>query len=122
MSESETIGAMTEYFSLVADMLSLYLSATTGYLIIAYLVGFKLTRPQLVIVSGLYLSFALIATYLAVGYGFRGIHYAETLRELNAETPVYSTTVVPSTLAAVLLLGVAASLKFMWDVRHVKSD
>jgi hypothetical protein len=39
MSESEILATMTEYFGLVADMLSLYLTATTGYLIVIYLVG-----------------------------------------------------------------------------------
>ena len=73
MTEAELIESMTEYFGLNAEMLSIYLTVTSGYLIVAYLVGGKLTRSQLVIISGLYIMFAAATTYLAIGYGMRGI-------------------------------------------------
>jgi hypothetical protein len=122
MSESDILATMTDYFGLVADMLSLYLTATTGYLIVIYLVGIKLTRSQLAIISGLYLAFALIATYLTIAYGLRGMHYADELRKVNADVPVYSRVSIPTVLAAVLLVGIGACLKFMWDVRHRDTD
>ena len=60
MTEAELIESAGIYYSLVADMLSIYLTATTGFLIVAYLIGDKLTRSQLIIVSGLYLVFAVV--------------------------------------------------------------
>lgn len=122
MSEAELIESMTEYFGLNADMLSIYLTVTSGYLIVAYLAGRNLTRSQLIIISGLYLVFAGATTYLAVGYGMRGIHYAEILRSQSPSTPLYSTDLIPAAIAFVLLGGIVASLKFMWDTRHPKTE
>lgn len=122
LSESELIEAMGTYYDLVGDMLSLYLTITSGFLIVAYLVGIKLTRTQLVIVSGLYLAFAIVASYLAVGYGLRGLFYAEQLAILSPSTPLGATLVVPIIMGTVLLVGIFASLKFMWDVRHPKTE
>jgi len=122
MTEAEIINSMTEYFGLNAEMLSIYLTVTSGYLIVAYLVGNKLTRFQLVIISGLYVIFAGATTYLAVGYGMRGIHYAESLRNLSPSTPLYSTDAIPGAIAFVLLGGIVASLTFMWQSRHPKTE
>ena len=120
MTDAELIESMTEYFGLNAEMLSIYLTVTSGYLIVAYLVGGKLTRSQLVIISGLYIMFAAATTYLAIGYGMRGIHYAEILRSQSPSTPLYSTELLPAVIALALLGGIVASLKFMWDSRHPK--
>ena len=122
MTEAEMINSMTEYFALNAEMLSIYLTVTSGYLIVAYLVGHKLTRFQLVIISGLYVIFAGATTYLAVGYGMRGIHYAELLRNLSPSTPLYSTDAIAGAIAFVLLGGIVASLTFMWQSRHPKTE
>jgi hypothetical protein len=111
MSEAEIVESMTEYFGLNAEMLSIYLTVTSGYLIVAYLVGSKLTRSQLIIVSGLYLVFATATSYLAIGYGMRGIHYGEILRNLSPSTPLYSTKLVPGALAFVLLGGIVANFR-----------
>jgi hypothetical protein len=122
VTEAEVIDSMTQYFGLVADMLTLYLTATTGYLVVAYLVGKQLTRSQLVIISGLYLVFAFISAYLAVGYGMRGLHYAQVLNQLSPSTPLYATDAVPIALCLALLGGIIASYKFMWDMRHPKPE
>lgn len=79
-----------------------------------------MTQP--VIVSGLYLVFAFVSTYLAVGYGMRGLSYARLVAEINPGIEVYPTDVVPIAMAIVLLSGMGASLKSMWDVRHSKAE
>ena len=122
MSEAEVVEAMTQYFGLVADMLTLYLTATSGYLIVAYLIGANLSRSQLITFSGLYLLFAITSTYQSLGYGMRGLHYASVLRNMNASTPLYSTAVIPALLGVALIGGIFASLWFMWDVRRRAAD
>jgi uncharacterized membrane protein len=73
MTESELVESAALYYSLTGDMMNLYLTVTSGFLIVAYLAGRKLTKSQLIIVSCLYLIFASLATYLTIGYGLRGI-------------------------------------------------
>ena len=122
MSESELIEAAGIYYALSGDMLSLYLTATTGFLIAAYLIGDKLTRFQLITVSSLYLVFAIATSYLVVGYGVRGISYTWALAEVNPNTQIGATYVVPAALGFVLLSGIFACLIFMWQVRHPKTE
>ena len=122
MTEAEMIEAGTSFYELSATMLSLYLTATTGYLLVAFFVGIKLTRIQLVTISGLYLIFALISTYMAVGYGIRGISYMELVAQLNTDTELYTTNALPIGMAICLLGGIFASLYFMWSVRHPKEE
>lgn len=121
LTEAELIEAATTYFGLNAEMLTLYLTATSGFLLVAYLVAPKLTRYQLATVSGLYLVFALIATYLAIGYALRGMFYIEQLRSVSPETPVFSTNVIPAALGTVLFAGIIASLLFMSHSRRLNS-
>ena len=118
MTESEIIEAMTQYFGLVADMLTLYLTSTSGYLVVAYLIGAKITRSQLITFSSLYLIFAVVSSYLALGYGLRGLHYANRLSEMNPATPLYATPIVPAMLGISLVGGIFASLWFMWKIRR----
>lgn len=120
MTEAELVESAGIYYTLVGDMLSLYLTATTGFLIVVYMVGTKLTRTQLIIVSSLYLVFSIVSSYLAVGYGLRGMSYAWRITEVNPDADIYATNTVPITLGIVLMGGIIASLKFMWDVRHPK--
>ena len=46
MTEAELLEAATSYFELATGMISLYLTITSAYLIVAYLVGARLTRPN----------------------------------------------------------------------------
>ena len=54
MTEAELVEAWGLFLGNSQTALGLYLSVLTGYLIIAYLVGNKLTRTQVVIVTILY--------------------------------------------------------------------
>ena len=122
MTEAEIIESMGIYFALVSDMLPLYLTTTSGFLIVAYLVGKRLTTSQMVIISGLYLTFALVTTYLSVGYGLRGLSYIPELQKVSPSTELYGTKVVPIALGVIMIGGVIASLKFMWDIRRASAD
>jgi len=122
MTEAELIESAGIFYALVADMLSIYLSATTGFLIVAYVVGSKLTRGQLTVVSSLYLIFALVSSYLVVGYGFRGMSYMWLAKEVSPNTEIYANNVVPAALGFCLFGGIIASLYFMRSIRHPKTE
>ena len=109
---------MTQYFGLVDDMLTLYLTATSGYLVVAYLAGANLNRALFLIIPGLEIVFAISASYLPIGYGMRGLHYASVLASISPSTPLYSTNAIPLAFAVALSGGIIACMKFMWDVRH----
>ena len=98
---------------------SMFLTVVSGYLAIAYFMGRSLTSAQVTIITGIFLMFTLVQI---------GGHLS-TMMELGAMTPQIDALSEGTSMAniwAVLFLIinlsiVAASLKFMWDVRAKNS-
>jgi hypothetical protein len=119
---ADLIESSTGYFEISVEALSLYLTATTGYLIVAYLVGNKLTRPQMIVVSTLYVSVAGLSDYGAITWLAMGAHFARQARNIDATIPFSPSPFLWIIVGLVLLLGIIACLKFMYDVRHPKTE
>jgi hypothetical protein len=122
MTEAELVEASTSYLDLMLSSLSLYMTVVSGYLLVAFFIGSKLTRAQLSLVSALYVFIAISATYGFFSWMMRGIGYAIKQEEINPSLKIYAGTPTAAAIAAVLLLGIIASLKFMWDIRHPKTE
>ena len=60
---------------------TLYLTVVSGYLVVVYQAGKNLTRYQLLLVSALFLSFAVFFTAGTFGF-FKGAH---TMRSFETE-------------------------------------
>ena len=84
--------------------------------------GTRLTKSQVGIISTLYIFIAVVTTYAAFAWGMRGVHYAFELQSLGTSSPIYATQAIPFALSSTLAGGILASLKFMWDVRHPKTE
>lgn len=67
MTEAELVESITSYFDIAVSGMALYLTACSGYLIVAYLVGKKLTRSQNFIISTLFCFMASVMTYAGIG-------------------------------------------------------
>ncbi len=122
MTESEMVEAANSYFDLAVDMLSFYMTITSGYLIVAFLAGKRLTISQMSVISTLYVFGAVVSTYSAFAWCMHGIHYTSIRTAAESSLPTYATPVVPAVLSAILAAGILASLKFMWDIRHQELD
>ena len=123
MTESELIEAITSYFDLAVTALTLYVTICSGYLIVAYLLGANLTTSQTFIVSTLYCFVAAITTYAFRTWSKRSFEYlafqeSSGLSSIDLRTSPTSESV----LTAIMFAGVFACLKFMWDVRHAKTE
>lgn len=120
----------TDWLEVAAANLSNSLAAfaitvtiASGYLIMAYMVGKKLTTPQQWILNSL---FTIIMTLVAFG-DFESLSTTvRARREAIALLPHWqeilaesATTSVFSSLSLNLLL-IIACLKFMWDIRHAE--
>jgi hypothetical protein len=100
------------------------MSLVSGYLIVAYMVGSRLTRAQVLIITGLLLWFAGV-TIFQMSINLRSLIAFNEYDHANfgggADVLLWSKyarwIVVSGCIAAVL-----ASLKFMWDVRHPKVE
>jgi len=122
MTELELVEAANSYFELAVEVLGFYMTVTSGFLIVAYLVGDKLTRSQMVTVSTLYIFMAVVATYATFAYMSRGVHYALLIKALDSAGRIYASPFLPTLMTAILAAGILASLRFMWNIRNPKSD
>ena len=96
--------------------MGLYVTVTSGYLLVAYLAGKDLTRLQAVIISVLYVTFAIFNTIAVVTYFQNAFYFGHTYGAGRAPYwPVYG-------LGVLFSLGILACLKFMWDVRRPKTE
>ncbi|MFQ3322949.1 MAG: hypothetical protein ACI90U_000765 [Pseudomonadales bacterium] len=78
VSSTDTLGTHT----------SIYLTIVTGYILVAYLVGAKLTRPQVTIAAAIYLV-AYIYEYLLITVLTRGLTIqSANLMALDPTLPV----------------------------------
>ena len=122
MTEPELVESLTAYHNLLFNVLAIYLTVTSGYLAVAYIVGAKLTSFQVLVISVLFVFFAAISTWGAFGYAMRGIDYVEPLRVLNPDRIYYGHPAAATLIALILTGGIFASLSFMWSIRHPRKQ
>ena len=114
---------MQTQLTLVQENLTTFITLMSGYLIVAYLIGEKLTLVQVCILNLFYLvimTFSLLGIFISQGVG---IFRYEKLLLIYPDTISLPFWGVESqiTLAAVLAIIVAVSIWFMWEVRHPKT-
>jgi hypothetical protein len=93
----------------------------TGYLLIAFFIGARLTRFQVIFATAVY-SVMYLSTALSLSQSQTVlVHLAATLRDSGSEIPVISAAnpVVSYITTGLLYLG---SIYFMWNVRHPKPE
>jgi len=116
MTPYEYVDLAASYQDLAVSTLMGYFSVLTAYFIAAYAIGTAMTRDQVLAVTGLFLIMQLFMTWGTYSFFRTGREF----RELAGE---YVPTVDPGWIAVPLLtIGVLSGLKFMWDIRHPKTE
>jgi hypothetical protein len=122
MTEYELVESIGVYASNSLQALSLFLTIVSAYLIAAFMAGDKLARRQVIIINTLFIIGALLFTYSTVGLLIRQVYYASQLAKIETDTFLAGRAPIAPIIGLVQLGGIAASLKFMWDIRHPKPD
>ena len=118
MTEGEMVESFISAYAMGIGALTLYTTILSGYLVTAYVAGLKMTRLQTLTVSVLFVTTALFASWGTIGFLYGG----RILHELQSTVPLLTSRVAPFQIIGVIqVLGIFASLKFMWDVRHPKT-
>lgn len=107
---------VTENMGQSQGAMSIYLTVTSGYLLVAYLVGKDLTRLQVTIITSLFVFFAGLTTFGVMSYMESAVYFGHTYGA--GRIPIW----IPYPTAIVFGGGIAACLKFMWDVRHAETE
>jgi hypothetical protein len=121
MTEAELVEAANSSWSLVISALGVYMTITSAYLIAAFLAGVKLTTSQVGIISALFITMASTLMIGLYGWTVRGTYYTSELAALNSDAAASGTSGVPIVLTSICSIGILASFKFMWDIRHSKT-
>ena len=122
MTEYELVDAVNSTMDLFLSTFLGYLTIVSAYLIAAFISGSKLTPLQSIIISVLFLFAALLTVWAIWGAGSRIAYMAEALRHADPEHPILFKNLFRDLIALVCALGIFASCKFMWDVRHPKTE
>jgi len=116
-----------EYFDLaqgslsnVTALVSLWVAILSGYVVVAYLVGARLTRAQVVMLNLNYTIWSLFLLACGGNLIANGMTW-----ENAAKTPEAPVLFVPQAIYFHYCIGILlliTSLWFMWSVRHTKTD
>lgn len=123
MTEYEILDLISNDSEQMAIQFSIYLSVMSGYLLVAYFAGEKLTTVQVLILSGLFL-FATVAEVW--GFHLTLSHIGELLAKkaelgpLSAYEEGIDDNGYPWAIA--MSIGIIAALYFMWSVRHPRLE
>jgi hypothetical protein len=116
MTEYELMDLSSAFADTGISALMGYFTVLSAYFIVAYIVGISLNRGQVIAINGLFLVMALFMTWGCISYFFQSYHYRLLA---GAYTPPIAAYQIGLPL---LLVGVVSGLKFMWDVRHPKTE
>jgi hypothetical protein len=122
MTEAEVAELVVIWTNTATSNFTVLLSIYSAYFIAAYAVGGKLTSTQVLFLNVLFAFSALMFVYATAGSLLRQNVYVEKLRVLAPNDPYFMNENVAYVLGIFVLLGIPACLKFMWDVRHPKTE
>ena len=126
MTEYEMGELLYNTYDTLWETSQMYFTLVSAYLVVAWLVGTKLTRGQYFIVTALYLFWVAGIIQTQVFTGMSTVNLASSIASQNSVLlreygsgaamfiGIYSFTVV-------MVGGVLASLYFMWSIRHPKA-
>ena len=112
MTEADFIESYTALLNGGLASVGIYLTTVSGFLIVAYMAGRKLRRSQFFIISALFVSFSSLMAFTAYSLVQRAVAL-----EIAYEGVTDALDRGPYVLMTLLVLGIVASLKFMWDIR-----
>jgi hypothetical protein len=122
MTEMELIESSATYNGLMQGWVSAYFAAFTGYCIVAYLAGSKLTTRQAAFVGGCYVVFSCLCIFGAYGAGMLMTAFANEVEVVNPQRSFVANFPVIYISVAIFVTTMFGSLKFMWDIRHPKTE
>ena len=123
MTEYEILDLFRGYVEMEAVSFTIYLTLTSGYLVVAYLVGERLSTLQSSIITSLYVTGAALQTWAITRYQVAIRELLHTKEKISPLTEFQSSVADSgATFAFVILmtLGIFASLFFMWSTRRTK--
>jgi hypothetical protein len=122
MTEYELVDAIASFNSNMYSWATFYMTALSAYLVTAYILGAKLTRSQTTIINTCFVVFSALGIFAVRGSGMRCLEFVAEVQAINPERGFALTSEMVWVIVSILLLGIFVCLKFMWDIRHPKTE
>ena len=122
MTEAELGELIVSYSGLVATYLTTYLTVVSGYLITAYIAGKRFSTSQVTLLSCLFVVATAMLTMAVFASSLRWLSYIEKLKQLVPDESYPMNLPFAYIVCFICIAGILAGLKFMWDVRHPKTE
>ncbi len=116
MSEAELFETVANYHGLAMGAMTFYVSIVTAYLVTARFVGSELERSEIATITVLFTVFSVFATWGSVEYFRTASHFLLQTKAYQVLLP--EELISPHVVVGLAeVLGIAASLGFMWAIR-----
>lgn len=124
MNEIDAYNALILANDQAQNIGEMLLTVLTGYLLITFFVGEKLTTFQVCFVNVVFLLAYISTWQTLIEYVATVEYFREALVSLESDLPLASTTLnaTPAFSITVACLLTIGALYFMWSVRHPKKD
>jgi len=123
MTEYELTDVVMSRFGLMTDQASLYFALVSGYLIVAWVVGARLSTIQVSVINGLFVVWIVSITQGYVSSASAVVELERAISQLaSTSSDAIDTSSGTYAFAIVQIVGLIASLFFMWNVRHPKTE
>jgi hypothetical protein len=122
MTEAEMLEIVQSMWGNYLSTMSIFISVISAYLIIAYMAGDKLTKAQMALVNVLMGIFCSIGIAAMHGYSTSATELTLLSLEMSTQRTQIGMTTVPLITLLVFPPLILASYKFMWDIRHSKTE
>jgi hypothetical protein len=107
---------------LAATYITILITIISGYLLVAYVAGAKLSKPQVMLVNTLFVFASALFTYGMLASFIKQQEIVTHLQSISPEAYHAVNQFVISALTGVFTIIILASLHFMWGVRHPKTE
>lgn len=120
--EMEMEDILTGMTTAALDCFGMYVTMLVAYLVTAYFVGNRLAVQQAMIISVLFVTAAIVMTWGSFAFLSRAIPVANALETMHTDRIYGAQPAVRNITVAIMGFGILACLKFMWDVRHFRTE
>jgi hypothetical protein len=122
MSEAEIVQNYWSGHEMAMDSFLAYLTILSGYLVAAFIVGERLTKLQALIINFGFITFTSLTIWGAVT--FWNATYVTAVKVASTHPELTSGDWLnPAYVGLVCMVGgLIAACKFMWDIRHPKTE
>lgn len=123
MSEAEMLEHFWNAQEMAVNSFVAYITMLSGYLVVAFVVGKRLSRFQVFIITIGFIIFTLFAIWGAGTFWNTAYVTGLALISNHPDLLSYLYWLNPAYVAVACMAGgIIAGCKFMWDVRHPKTE